>query len=389
MPAENYDAVVIGAGSVGLPTALFLAEAGLKVAVVDVLPSAGQGENKAAIGGVRATHSDPAKILLGEESLRIFSGWQESRGDNIGWKKGGYLFPVYRGGDETTLRGLLPLQKSYGLKIDWIGHGEVAELVPGIAPGGLVGGVFSPEDGQVSPLLACVAFYRAALQAGCTFFFNERVTDIHCASGRVTGLATGARRFSAPVVINAAGASAEQVAALAGVDIPVVPELHQAGITSPLKDFLSPLVVDMRPGPEGMTANFYFGQNAEGAVIFCYTPVDPDTGPGRDGTSEFLPVVARRLVSLLLRLKNAQVRRTWAGHYPMTPDGLPIIGKAPGVEGFYIAAGMCGQGFMLGPGAGRALGRLVTTGNPGFEKEAFETLSPGRSFSSGRGELLT
>ena len=90
----DYDAIVIGAGSVGNPTAYFLAKEGMHVLVVDELASSGQGQNKAAIGGVRATHSDPAKITLCRQSLEIFGAWKELTGTDIGFKKGGYCFPV-------------------------------------------------------------------------------------------------------------------------------------------------------------------------------------------------------------------------------------------------------------------------------------------------------
>jgi len=106
VPAKNgtYDVIVVGAGSVGNPTACFLAREGLKVLAIDRRPAAGQGDNKAAIGGVRATHSDPGKILTCTESLKIFSTWEEEHGFDIGWKEGGYCFPVYTEGVEKIGR---------------------------------------------------------------------------------------------------------------------------------------------------------------------------------------------------------------------------------------------------------------------------------------------
>ena len=93
-----------------------------------------------------------------------------------------------------------------------------------------------------------------------------------------------------------------------------------------------------------------------------------------------MPVIARRLVDLIPRLKNLTIRRTWRGAYPMTPDGVPIVGKAPGVEGLYLGIGMCGQGFMLGPGVGRNLAELIARGKPQLESEVFQLLSPSREF---------
>ncbi len=89
---SNYDVILIGAGSVGTPAAFSLAEAGVRTLVIDQRPSVGQGSNKAAIGGIRATHSDPAKIRLCLRSIEIFSTWKERYGDDIEWYKGGYLF---------------------------------------------------------------------------------------------------------------------------------------------------------------------------------------------------------------------------------------------------------------------------------------------------------
>ncbi len=97
---NDYDVIIVGSGSVGTPTAMALGEMGVKTLVLDKKPSPGQGQNKCAIGGVRATHSDPAKILTSLKSLEVFSTWEETHGDNIEWLKGGYAFPVYRKTEE-------------------------------------------------------------------------------------------------------------------------------------------------------------------------------------------------------------------------------------------------------------------------------------------------
>jgi len=385
---RNYDAIIIGGGSVGVPAALFLTFEGLRVLVVEANPSVGQGQNKAAIGGVRATHSDAAKILLCQESLRIFGEWEETYGHDIGWKKGGYCFPAYTHKEENTLKGLLPIQKSYGLKIDWLDPEEIEDVVPGIRAEGLMGGTFSPDDAQVSPLLAIDAMFRLSKERGCAYRFGERAVALVTEKGRVKGITTDRETYNAPVVLNAAGASAMEVGKLAGIDVPVMPDSHEAGISAPMEQFLGPLVVDLRPGPEGKTSNFYFAQNHEGVLIFCYTPIEPVCGTNREPTSEFLPVVARRLIGLLPRLKNMLVRRVWRGLYPMTPDGLPICDKVREPEGLYLAVGMCGQGFMMGPGIGRNMAHLIVHGSPLIAEDTFETLSLYRDFYASKKEAL-
>jgi len=386
--AAEYDAVVIGAGSVGNPTAYFLAREGLRVLVLDELASSGQGQNKAAIGGVRATHSDPAKITLCRDSLDIFSRWQEETGTDIGWKKGGYCFPAWDEKVEATVRGLLPVQKRYRLNIDWHDAAEIQRIVPGINPQNLRGGTYSPDDGQVSPLLAAESFTREAVRLGAVYRYREPVRSLLREGNAVVGVETDREKYRAATVVNAAGVHASRISQLAGLDLPILPDSHEGGISAPIRPFLDPLVVDIRPGPEGRTLNFYFGQNSEGQIIFCYTPKPVISGESRDPTYEFMPVVAARMVEVLPRLKNLTIRRVWRGLYPMTPDGSPILGRAPGVDGFVLGVGMCGQGFMLGPGVGRSLASLVAHGKPAIDPEIFGMLSPARDLHAGKKEAL-
>ena len=386
---KAYDAIVIGAGSVGLPTAYFLTLEGMKVLVLDGEASPGQGQNKAAIGGVRATHSDPGKIMLCLQSLEIFSSWQERYGVDIGWINGGYCFPVYREEDEVLLEEILPLQKSYGLDIDWVDPERIAELIPGINRDHLRGGTYSPGDGQVSPLKSAAEFWKQSVKRGCEYRFAEPVTELLIEGGSIRGVKTPAGTYSAGAVVNAAGSAAQEIGLMAGIDIPVTPDSHEGGISAPMERFFDPLVVDMRPGPEGKTKNFYFGQNDRGQVIFCYTPIEPIVGMNRSCTSEFMPIIARRLIDLIPRLKNMLIRRVWRGLYPMTPDGIIIFDRVREVEGLYLEVGMCGQGFMLGPGVGLNMAKLIATGEPVIDREVFDTLSFYRDFEKGRAEALT
>ncbi len=385
---KNFDVIVIGSGSVGNPTACFLTQKGLKVCVIERRAASGQGDNKAAIGGVRATHSDPGKISIGIESLNIFSTWKELYGFDIGWKTGGYCFPVFNESIETTLKGLLPIQKKFGLSIDWVGPKEIQELVPGIVSENLRGGTFSPMDGQVSPILAPTAFERVAKQKGAVYKFNERAVGYTIDKNSIKGVKTDKDTYSCKWVVLAAGADAGEHSDLLGFDIPVIPDSHEAGISAPVKPFLAPLVVDLRPGPEGKTANFYFGQNSEGQIIFCYTPKELFLGTNRESISEFLPILANRMISLVPSLKNLLIRRVWRGCYPMTPDGVPIIDFAPGLEGLVLAVGMCGQGFMMGPGVGKNIVSLITEGKPAIPQEAHACFRYDRDFYKAKNEAL-
>lgn len=385
---ETFDAIVVGGGSVGVPSAFNLAKRGLKVLLIERRASVGQGDNKAAIGGIRATHSDPAKIVLCSRSLAEMSTWRETHGDDVGWKTGGYAFPVYDEHLENTLKGLFPIQHRYDLEIDWVDAKRMAELVPGINPKNLRGGTYSPNDGQLSPLKVPAAFQRGAQRRGATFRFGERVTEYLVEGGKIRGVVTDKGRYEAPIVVVATGADASEDGEALGIDIPVTPDSHEAGITAPVEPFLAPLVVDMRPGPEGKTANFYFGQNDEGQIIFCYTPKELFIGDDRESLSEFLPILASRMISLIPRLRHILVRRVWRGCYPMTPDGVPIIDNVPQIEGLTLAVGMCGQGFMLGPGVGQEIASLAVDKKTSLPEEAHDKVRYGRDYRRSVNEAL-
>ncbi|MBI5209131.1 MAG: FAD-binding oxidoreductase [Elusimicrobia bacterium] len=384
MSGKAYDLVIIGAGSVGAPAALCARRAGLSTLVLDRLASVGQGDNKAAIGGIRATHSDPAKIRICLRSLKVFREWQAKEGDDIGWRQGGYLFPVYREADEKTLRGLLPSQHAHGLDIDWVGPDEVKSLVPGIRETGLRGGTYAPQDGNISPLMAASAFQFAAARAGAEFHFKESVRGVDVEKGRVAGVVTDQGRYAARLVLNAAGAAAAEVGRMAGLDLPVRPDSHEAGITEPVARFFDPMVVDIRPTPGAK--NCYFYQNSVNRIVFCLTPDPLHPGTDRRSHSSFLPVVSRRILDLLPRLAGIRVRRVWRGCYPQTPDGNPIVGEASTVRGYFYAVGLCGQGLMLGPGLAEDMVSLMTAGEPVTERQAWDSLRLERDF--GRVEAL-
>ena len=374
----HYDVIIIGSGSIGAPTAFYLAQAGYKVLVVDGAPSVGQGSNKRAIGGVRATHSDPAKIRLCLRSIEIFRTWQETYGEDIEWITGGYNFVAYRPQEEQTLKALLVKQKSLGLNIDWYDRQDLLKIVPGLNPVDLIGGTYSPEDGNCSPLLALHAFYNQACQAGAVFRYNEPVQEMVIRSGKVLGIKTTQGEYAADVVINAAGAWARAVGQMAGIDLPVNPDCHEAGITESVAQFLGPMVVDIRPGPG--SSNFYFYQHKTGQIIFCITPSPSIWGFDIDETSVFLPQISKRMIEVMPKLQNIRVRRTWRGLYPMTPDGTPIVGWSGEVQGLLNAVGMCGQGFMLGPGLGELLARVVANNLTSEDREVLQIMSPYREF---------
>jgi len=375
---KTYDLIVIGSGSIGVPVAMEFSRNKQSVLVIDSLASPGQGQDKKAIGGIRATHSDKGKILVSQRSIEIFSHWKELYGDDIQWQANGYSFPAYREKDENILRDLLKIQQNFSLNIKWMSPVEYRELNPGINMEGLRGSTYSPEDGSASPLLFTQSSYFNAEGYGAEFRFNETVIGFEIEKGNITSVKTDKGSYHSTNVLNAAGAYAKDVSHMARIDIPVNPDSHEAGICEPVKPLMGPMVVDMREASG--SKNFYFYQNTEGQVVFCLTPDPPVWGIDNRATSIFLPMITKRMISIIPMLANLKVRRTWRGQYPMTPDGFPIVGKIKELDNFYQAVGMCGQGFMLGPGMAELIYRLVTEDYNEDDPEILENFDPYRNF---------
>ncbi len=375
---RGCDVIVIGAGSVGVPTAMALAAKKLSTLVLDACPSPGQGNNKKAIGGIRATHSDFGKIRTSLRSIEIFAGWQKRHGADIGWLQNGYSYPAFSDDDETKLRDLMKVQLSYGLDIRWVEPEDYNRLVPGINMEGLRGSTYSQGDGSASPLLALNAFYFKSREHGAQYRFDERVVGIRVQGGNGFGVTTDKAAYSCGVIVNAAGNQGGEIAAMLGLKYPIQPDCHEAAITEPVQRFFGPMVVDMRPS-EG-SRNYYFYQNSEGQVVFCITPDPAIYGTDNGSTSAFFPMVAKRMVNLYPRLANLKVRRSWRGQYPNTPDGFPIVGGSREYPGFINAIGMCGQGFMLGPGLGELIARMVTGEVNDEDRQVLKSFDPHRDF---------
>jgi len=378
-----YDVAIIGAGSIGTPLSFYLAQRGFKVIVLEELASVGRGQNRAAIGGIRATHSDPAKITICKRTIEIVSRMKSEYGCDVDWIAGGYLYPIYNEKNEVVFKKLIQFQKSLGLNIDWISPTGIEQLVPGINSENLRGGSYSSADGSASPLKLVDAYYQLARQNGVEFRFLEPVTGFKLDQEKITGILTDKSSYSCDWIINTAGADARQIGNLLDLDLPVFPDCHEGGITEPVSRFFEPMVVDVRP--DGESNNYYFYQNIEGQVVFCITPEPKIVGTDCDSTSVFLPLVTKRMLNLYPRLRHLRIRRTWRGLYPMTPDGFPIVGFTREISNLFLAIGMCGQGFMIGPGLGEIIAEILTNDNHQYQT-ILDQLSLYRNF--GGQELL-
>ncbi len=170
---KSFDVIIVGAGSVGTPTALAWPKpASRSSSSINARASArARTSGPSAACGPRIPTRPRSASACG--ASRSSPTWKERHGDDIEWHKGGYSYVAYRPEEEKTLKELLTVQKSYGLNIDWLDAGALLGIIPDLDPDGLIGGTFSPDDGNASPLLAVHAFYSRAKKLGAEFRFDE------------------------------------------------------------------------------------------------------------------------------------------------------------------------------------------------------------------------
>lgn len=375
---NKYDVIIIGAGSIGTPTAYFLSKEKFKVLVVEKNKAPGRGQNRAAIGGIRATHSDKAKALLCLRSLEIFKNWYSQTGDDINWYQGGYFYPIYTEKDKESVLSLLKIQKSFGLNIDFISKEQALKVVPDLCDENLLGAIYSPEDGSASPLKSNYSFFRQAKENGADFAFENEFLGFIREKDRIVGVKTNKEIYYADYFIISSGKDIDIFSKELGINIPVKSDLHEAGITEPIAHLFDPMIVDIRSYPD--SKNIYFYQNPEGQIVFCLTPSPAKYYESDTNTAEFLTQFSSRIFKVYPYLGNLRIRRIWRGYYPNTPDGNPIIQLVN--SNVLLLVGMCGQGFMLGPGIGQLSTKILKNSLNDEDKLIISELSLNRKFDN-------
>ena len=317
-------------------------------------------------GGVRHQFSQPANVQLSIESIRMFEQFEDIVGSPIDFHQDGYLFLLSDSTHVDAFRKAVDLQRGLGVEVEWLTAREAAGLAPGLGTDGVAAATFCGRDGICDPNGVTMGFVAAARRAGLQVRRDCEVTGIRTDGGRVTGVDTSQGAIQSRVVVNATGAWAAAIGAMAGVSLPIAPLRRHIFIAAPPTPDAWPasriMVIDF-------ATSFYF--HREGANLL-FGMGDPNERESFDLSvnwnllSDIAPVAARRLP----RLADAAIVKAWAGLYEMTPDAMPIIGPT-GPEGLYTIAGFSGHGFQHSPAAGRIVGDLIAGRDPQCDLSPF------------------
>ena len=378
--------IVIGGGVIGSSITYYLSKMGKKVLMIEKKDNC-SGSAGASDGGVGYHTKKPGlQMELAIRSIAMFEELSKELGMDIEYRKDcGGMQPAETKLEWEILSEIVKEQRQSGVDIRMISIEEACKIEPQLNPD-LYGALYSPTSGKVNPIRLTFAYVQAAKRLGAQVLSNTEVTDVLVKMGRVMGVETSKGTYYADQVIDAAGSWAAEIAAMAGVDLPIRPRKGQLFITEPLGPFMDVTlqcarynVIKFKPEAVGdkavlrMGASLSIEQTENGGLVIGSTR--EFVGYDRENTLEAMEVTMRRAMRFFPALKDVNIIRAFAGLRPFTPDGIPVIGEVEKLPGFFVAAGHEGDGIALAPITGKLMAELLVQGKSSYPLEAF---SPNR-----------
>jgi sarcosine oxidase subunit beta len=355
--STTADVIVIGGGVHGASIAFHLARRGTKVIVME-RAFVGAGATGRSSGLVRMHYDTEADARLAWESFRYFQNWNEMVGGACGFTRTGFI-QLAKTQHAETLKQNTAMHQRIGIPTFLIGQDDLKRLVPHMVVDDVEVAAYEPESGYAMPSDAANALMNAAREKGARLIQNCSVTGILLAGGKIAGVQTTQGEFSAPFVVNAAGAWADRINRMVGLDLPYGTWKHdvmmmwrpkEAGASHPaVIDF--PNLMYFRP-EGGLTLVGLEDANPQNE--------DPD-GDADHASKGFVERAVDRICRRMPIMEKGGLHSAHSGYDGITPDQHAIIGAA-GPEGFYLDCGHSGTGFKIAPATGLCMSELILDG---------------------------
>ena len=359
-PKAEYDTIIIGGGGHGLATAYYLAEKhGIRdVAVLEkgYLGGGNVGRNTTI---VRANYFLPGNSEFYSHSLKLWERMERDLNYNVMHSQRGHIILFHSDGqrDAAVRRGNAIVNRGDDAEI--LSRDQLKRMLPYLdyeqTRFPIYGGLIQRRAGTARHDAVAWGYARAADQRGVDLVQNCEVTGIDIVNGRVTGVQTTRGPIRAKRVGIVVAGRSSQVAAMAGLRLPIESHVLQAFVTEGLKPVIDHVV------SFGM-GHFYISQSDKGGLVFG-GDLDFYASYAARGNLPMLEHVMEAGMTLMPMIGKAKILRGWGGIMDMTPDGSPIIDKTP-VEGLYLDGGWCYGGFKATPAAGDCMAHLMATGEP-------------------------
>jgi glycine/D-amino acid oxidase-like deaminating enzyme len=358
---QTYDVINTGGGIMGSATAYYLTKTdpALNVVVVERDPTYARASTTLSMSNVRIQFSLKQNIQISQFAFQVLETFEEDMavGDHtpkIYFHRDGNLFLVGEQNLEAARRAY-DLQRSLGCRVEWWSPAEIKAHYPLYEPAGYVGATFGPDDGHFDAYAALMAYKAKARSQGAHYLTGE-VVKIRTATGRVAGVDLGSgEALAGGCVVNCGGAWAAQIAATAGVKLPVIPVKRQvfALDTAVKPDGPLPLTV--------LLSGLYFRTETGGLILLGKSMEDDPVGFNFSWDQQrFMEILWPELAEFVPAWDRLKLIRGWAGLYDVnTLDHNAIIGEWPEINGLYLATGFSGHGLQQGPAVGRFLAEII------------------------------
>ncbi|MDR0884796.1 MAG: FAD-binding oxidoreductase [Clostridiales Family XIII bacterium] len=360
--SNKSDVIIIGGGIIGCATAYYLSKRNLTVTVLEK-KIIGEGGSSRNGGGVRQSGRDPRELPLAMYAVEhLWPNLSEELGSNVEYYKKGNLRLGKTEAHRTILDGLTKRAQAVGLDVEMIDYDEIKKINPYISDE-VQCASWCPTDGHANPLLATLAFYKAARKNGVCFITGEDVTGIRKYKGAARYVDTSENTYEADTIVVAAGYESRAILNTLGLDVPMNRMLHEALVTE-----VQPKMFEQMLGTA--EADFYGHQSEHGSFVFGGTDLlDEFTAEGSRPVTNSLkaPSACRGIIKYFPNLKDTKVVRTWAGFMDITLDHVPVIDKADEVPGLVVACGFSGHGFGISPAVGLAISELIVDGESSID----------------------
>lgn len=299
----------------------------------------------------------------------LYSRLEAETGQSTGFRPVGFIEVASDEGRLEEYRRVAAFNRYLGLEVEEISPAEVAERFPLAETADLLAGFYVPDDGRVNPVDATMALAKGARMRGVTILEGIAVERALVTDGRVTGVRTSAGDIDCEVMVNAAGMWARQLGERNGVVIPLQAAEHYYLITEPMPGADASLPILEDPARHG-----YFREEGGGLMVGLFEPVCAPWSVGgipEDFSFGQIPPdwermgpYVERAMSRVPGTMDVGVRTFFCGPESFTPDLAPIVGPAPGVDGYLVAAGMNSVGVLTGGGIGRLMAQWIVDGRP-------------------------
>ena len=355
---NTADVVIVGGGIIGCSIAYYLAKKEKKVIVLESSDHIGNGGSSRNGGGVRQSGRDPRELPLVMYGIKhLWPTLSEELEVDCEYHQDGNLRLGKTEKHRQILEGLTERAQKVGLDVRMIDGDEVRKINPYLSEE-VTCASWCPTDGHANPLTTTLGYYKMARRMGVRFITGEKVIELKKVKGALRKVITENNIYEGDTVVVAAGYASRKLLETVGIDIPMQQAMIECLVTE-----AEPHMFDQMLGTA--EADFYGHQSKHGSFVFGGTSgfeaVNKDNGTPICN-SMTAACECRGIMKYFPALADAKIVRTWSGWVDQVCDGVPVLGTVEEVPGLVIAAGFCGHGFGIAPGAAYNIAELITTG---------------------------